>query len=75
MLERTTAKRRAKPIFVSQLALPPDWAAPPCEKSHRKMLPLHSQQAKLMCKCMQEYFRKAEITEPNEVAALKLLGL
>lgn len=38
-------------------------------------LPLCTQQAALMCKCMQEDFRKAEITEPNEGAALKLLGL
>ena len=68
-------ERRTKPIFVSQLALPPDWAAAPRETSHRKTLPLRTQQATLMCKCMQEIFRKAEITEPNEVAALKLLGL
>lgn len=69
------SERRTKPIFVSQLALPPDWAAPLCETSQRKTLPLHMQQATLMCKCMQGNFRKAEITEPNEVAALKLLGL
>lgn len=68
-------ERRTKPIFVSQLALPPDWAAPLCETSHRKTFPLRTQRATLMCKCMQENFRKAEITEPNEVAALKLLGL
>lgn len=68
-------ERRTKPIFVSQLALPPDWAAPLCETSHRKTFPLRTQRATLMCKCMQEIFRKAEITEPNEVAALKLLGL
>lgn len=29
-------ERRTKPIFVSQLALPPDWAAPLRETSHRK---------------------------------------
>lgn len=68
-------ERRTKPIFVSQLALPPDWAAPLCETSHRKTLPFCIQQATLMCKCMQEHFRKAKITEPNEVAALKLSGL
>lgn len=68
-------ERRTKPIFVSQLALPPDWAAPLCETSHRKTLPSWIQQATLMCKCMQEIFRKAKITEPNEVAALKLSGL
>lgn len=34
-----------------------------------------TQQATLVCKCMQENFRKAKITEPNEVAALKLSGL
>lgn len=69
------SKKRTKPIFVSQLALPPDWAAPLCETSHRKTLPLCIQQATLMCKCMQENFRKDKITEPNELAALKLLGL
>lgn len=68
-------ERRTKPIFVSQLALPPDWAAPLCETSHRKTLPFCIQRATLMCKCMQEHFRKAKITEPNEVAALKLSGL
>lgn len=41
-------ERRTKPIFVSQLALAPDWAAPLCETSHRNMLPLRSQQATLM---------------------------
>lgn len=69
------SESRTKPIFVSQLALPPDWAAPLCETSHRKTQPLRMQRAALMCKCMQEIFRKAKITEPNEVAALKLLGL
>lgn len=68
-------ERRTKPIFVSQLALPPNWAAPLCATSHRKTLPLCIQQATLMCKCMQENFRKAKITEPNEVAGLKLSGL
>lgn len=68
-------EQRTKPIFVSQLALPPDWAAPLCATSHRKALPLCIQQATLMCKCMQENFRKAKITEPNEAAALKLSGL
>lgn len=68
-------EQRTKPIFVSQLALPPDWAAPLCATSHRKTFPLCIQQAALMCKCMQENFRKARITEPNEVAALKLSGL
>lgn len=33
-------ERRTKPIFVSQLALPPDWAVPLCKTSHRKELPL-----------------------------------
>lgn len=47
-----------------------------CGRHHTgKRSPLHIQQATLMCKCMQEIFRKAKITEPNEVAALKLLGL
>lgn len=68
-------ERRTKPIFVSQLALPPNWAAPLCATSHRKTFPLCIQQATLMCKCMQENFRKAKITEPNEVAGLKLSGL
>lgn len=53
-------EQRTKPIFVSQLALPPDWAAPLCATSHRKALPLCIQQATLMCKCMQENFRKAK---------------
>lgn len=68
-------ERRTKPIFVSQLALPPDWAAPLCETSHRKTHPLRTQQATLMCKYMHKIFRKAEITELNGVAALKLLRL
>lgn len=33
-------ERRTKPIFVSQLALPPAWAVPLCKTSHRKALPL-----------------------------------
>lgn len=33
------SERRTKPIFVSQLALPPDWAAPLWETSHRKTQP------------------------------------
>lgn len=53
-------ERRTKPIFVSQLALPPDWAAPLRETSHRKTLPFCIQQATLMCKCMQEHFRKSQ---------------
>lgn len=53
-------ERRTKPIFVSQLALPPDWAAPLCETSHRKTLPSWIQQATLMCKCMQGKFQKSQ---------------
>lgn len=67
--------KREQNQSLSQLALPPDWAAPLCETSHRKTLPFCIQQATLMCKCMQENFRKAKITEPNEVATLKLSGL
>lgn len=33
-------ERRTKPIFVSQLALPPAWAVPLCKTSHGKALPL-----------------------------------
>lgn len=65
-------KKRTKPIFVSQLVLPPDWAAPLRETSHRKTLPLRTQQDTLMCKCMQGVLRKDKITKPNEVASLKL---
>lgn len=39
-VEARRGERRTKPIFVSQLALPPDWAAPLCKTSHRKELPL-----------------------------------